>query len=89
MVKDEDRAWHCGSFNSDSIGIEHVAESGDKLTSEQEASSVALIKYLMKKHSVAKNKILGHRWAPDNNTDCPGDLWPDIASLEQWVRAKL
>jgi N-acetylmuramoyl-L-alanine amidase len=89
MVKDEDRAFHCGSFNSDSIGIEHVAELGDKLTSKQEASSVALIKYLVKKHGVAKNKILGHRWSPGNDTDCPGDLWPDIASLEKWVKEKL
>jgi N-acetylmuramoyl-L-alanine amidase len=89
MVKDEDRAWHCGSFNSDSIGIEHVAKLGDKLTPKQEASSVALIKYLMKKHGIAKNRILGHGWTPGNNTDCPGDLWPDIASLEKWVKAKL
>jgi hypothetical protein len=89
MVKDEDRAWHCGSFNSDSIGIEHVAELGDKLTFKQEESSVALIKYLLKKHGIAKSRVLGHRWAPGNNTDCPGDLWPDIASLEKWVKAKL
>lgn len=89
MVKDEDRAWHCGSFNSDAIGIEHVAELGDKLTPKQEASSVALIKYLVKKHGIAKNKILGHGWAPGNTTNCPGDLWPDIASLEKWVRAKI
>jgi hypothetical protein len=88
MVKDEDRAWHCGNFNSDSIGIEHVAKLGDKLTPAQEKSSVALIRFLMKKHGIAQNRIIGHRWVP-NETDCPGDLWPDIASLERWVKTKV
>jgi N-acetylmuramoyl-L-alanine amidase len=94
MVKDEDRAFHCGSFNSASIGIEHVAETGDKLTPKQEASSIALIKFLREKHGIAQNKIFGHDWADgevprENGTTCPGDLWPDIASLEKWVKAKL
>jgi hypothetical protein len=94
MVKDEDRAFHCGDYNSASIGIEHVAKTGDELNPRQEASSIALIKYLTKKHGIARNRVFGHDWADGesprkNETTCPGDLWPDIASLEKWVKAKL
>jgi N-acetylmuramoyl-L-alanine amidase len=89
MVADSDKAWHCGSFNPHAIGIEHVAESGDRLTIKQEQASASLIKWLVHKYGISPNQILGHGWTPGNNTNCPGDLWPNVASLEKWVRAKL
>ncbi|AFY61795.1 N-acetylmuramoyl-L-alanine amidase [Synechococcus sp. PCC 6312] len=88
MVRDSDKAWHCFGFNSNSIGIEHSAEAGDKLTPSQEKSSAALIKWLLKEYNIPTNKIYGHRWNPNvpGGTPCPGDLWPSIGSLEDWIR---
>jgi hypothetical protein len=91
MVSDSDKAWHCASFNSNSIGIEHSAQIGDKLTPEQEKSSAALVKWLRKEYGISQNQIFGHRWNPNapNMTDCPGSLWPTINSLEDWIRRKV
>jgi hypothetical protein len=89
MVRDENRAWHCGPGNSASIGIEHVAEFGDKLTPAQEKASAALIKFLLHKHGLTKSNVTGHQWVPGNNTNCPGTLWPDISDLEKWVKNKI
>jgi hypothetical protein len=87
IVKDSDKAWHCLGFNANSIGIEHSAEPGDPLTDKQSASSARLVNWLVKEYGISKDRIYGHRWNPDNpgGTDCPGDLWPSISSLESWV----
>lgn len=91
MVKDSDKAWHCLGFNANSIGIEHSAAPGDSLTEEQSASSARLVSWLVKEYGIDKDRIYGHRWNPDNpgGTDCPGNLWPSISSLESWVRRNI
>jgi len=87
-------AWHCPGRNSDSIGIEHFAAKGEKLTLEQGAGTIQL---LIELRALYPNLhlISGHRFVCRGgiqSTDCPGDLWgnrrkPDevSAGLRAWV----
>ncbi|WP_404790227.1 N-acetylmuramoyl-L-alanine amidase [Altericista sp. CCNU0014] len=87
LVNDSDKAWHCYGFNTTSIGIEHVAQQGDRLTSEQENSSVQLIRWLCKEYKISKDRIFGHNWNPNQpgGTSCPGSLWHSAEELREWV----
>jgi hypothetical protein len=91
MVRDSDKAWHCLSFNTNSIGIEHVAATGDKLTAEQEKASAKLIKWLMAEYKVPAKKVFGHRWNPNtpDETSCPGSLWSSQFDLQEWLKNKV
>ena len=62
MVRDSDAAWHARSANAESIGIEHSAAQGDQLTSEQEVSSVALLRWLVSTYKLRWEDINGHRF---------------------------
>ncbi|NJM28107.1 MAG: N-acetylmuramoyl-L-alanine amidase [Pseudanabaena sp. RU_4_16] len=42
MVADADKAWHAANANRNSVGIEHVAKEGEKLSDLQERSSIRL-----------------------------------------------
>lgn len=91
MVADIDKAWHAGSSNRKSIGIEHVAKKGDRLTNAQEKSSIALIRWLMTEYKVPAANILAHKEAPGNATSCPGELFGDdggtnsLTMFNAWV----
>lgn len=93
MVRDSDKAWHAKHENADSIGIEHVARQGDRLTAEQEASTINLIKWLMTEYKIAKEQITGHRFTPHNitRTDCPHSLFGERTevALRAWVNQHL
>jgi hypothetical protein len=91
MVRDSNKAWHCLSFNNNSIGIEHVAAVGDKLTPEQEKASAALIKWLMAEYKVPAKNVFGHKWNPNtpNRTSCPGSLWSSQFDLQEWLKNKV
>lgn len=91
VVADDRKAWHCWHNNTNTIGIEHVAQPGDTLTTLQEKSTVALIKYLKDAYKIPNDKINGHRFMPDNaaHTDCPGSVWANETNLRQWINAKL
>ena len=77
MVKDLDRAWHAGHgpTNHRSIGIEHEAFPGDRITSLQEKSSIELVRWLMAEYDIPKERIIAHKEV--KGTDCPGDLFGD------------
>lgn len=89
MVQDNDKAWHAGNANRHSIGIEHVAKVGDKLTEVQEKSSIALIKWLMTEYKISKDSIQGHKQV--GSTSCPGNIFGDdindgnVPKLKAWV----
>lgn len=85
MVNEDKRAWHARNFNSQSIGIEHVS-AGEKMTPDQEAASVNLIKYLLSAYNLKKGAIKGHQFLP-NSTDCPSGLFGEKteAALNIWV----
>lgn len=75
MMSDDDCAWHSGNggMNRRSIGIEHVAEKGDEITSEQAKKSADLIKWLMNQYDIKKENIIPHVCV--HSTDCCGDLF--------------
>ncbi|NER20839.1 MAG: LysM peptidoglycan-binding domain-containing protein [Symploca sp. SIO1C2] len=89
MVKDSDKAWHATHANRTSIGIEHVAKVGEKLTSSQEKSSIHLIKWLMSEYKIPKENIKAHKQI--SSTSCPGNIFGDglddrnLPSFKAWV----
>jgi LysM repeat protein len=89
MVQDADKAWHASSANQTSIGIEHVAKVGDRLTAAQEKSSVNLIKWLMTEYKIPKENIKAHKQVI--STSCPGNIFGDdsedtnVPKFKAWV----
>lgn len=100
MVKDSDACTHGNSQNRRSIGIEHSAAAGDKMTQKQERSSVDLIRWLMQEYDIKPSRVIGHKCAP-RSTDCPGDLFKDYGAtkdsncatvtkaLQEWLADKV
>lgn len=91
LVRDADKAWHCKGFNATSIGIEHSAVMGDRLTQQQEAASAQLIRWLCAEYKIPPSRIFGHRWNPvtPDQTDCPGTLWRNPNELKMWVEQNI
>lgn len=89
MVDDVQKAWHAVHANAYSIGIEHVAAPGDRLTEAQESSSVQLIKWLMAEYKIPKENIKAHMEVVA--TQCPGNIFGDatndtrLPKLRDWV----
>lgn len=89
MVKDADKAWHAAHANRHSIGIEHVAKVGEKLTDLQEKSSIHLIRWLMTEYKVSKENIQAHKQIL--STSCPGNIFGDslndtnLLKFKEWV----
>jgi murein DD-endopeptidase MepM/ murein hydrolase activator NlpD len=89
MVKDADKAWHAVQANRTSIGIEHVAQIGDRLTEPQEKSSVHLIKWLITEYKIPKENIKAHKQIL--STPCPGNIFGDgiddtkLPKFKMWV----
>ncbi len=77
MVPDAERAWHAGNsaMNARSIGIEHVAALGDKITAAQETTSLALIRWLMSNYNIPISNVIPHVCVKP--TSCCGDLFKD------------
>ena len=76
MVNDSHQAWHAGNggMNRRSIGIEHVAAPGQRITAAQAAKSSALIAWLRREYDVSRDHVIAHRCVP-RNTSCCGDLF--------------
>jgi hypothetical protein len=99
MVPDDDCAWHAGKsdMNLRSIGIEHVARAGDKITEAQARTSIALIRWLMHAYAVPVAHLIPHVCV--KSTSCCGDLFKDFgggaglpcaeqkAALHKWLAA--
>lgn len=89
MVDDAHKAWHAVHANAHSIGIEHVAMLGDRLTDTQEKSSVQLIKWLMAEYKIPKENIKAHMEVVA--TKCPGNIFgdatddADLPKFRDWV----
>ncbi len=79
MVKDAKKCYHGNSKNNRSIGIEHSAAVGDTLTTEQEAASLKLIRWLMQEYDVAVENVIPHKCAP-RATSCPGELFSNYGA---------
>ena len=101
MVADTDAAWHAGSsaMNRRSIGIEHVAAPGDRITPAQERTSAALIGWLMQAYGIPARNVIPH--VAIKATSCPGDLYAahggnagadaatQTAALSRWVASRV
>jgi len=89
FVEDGHIARHARAANSYSIGIEHIALPGERLTAVQEQTSARLIAALCIRYGIPVENIYGHRWlAGGSFTDpciCPGDLWKTEDELRAWV----
>ncbi len=80
MVRHNDKAWHAGRANGDSIGIEHVANTSGLLpTSAEYCASAALVNWLCTQFSIPMDRthILGHSEADTSTTHtaCPNSVW--------------
>jgi N-acetyl-anhydromuramyl-L-alanine amidase AmpD len=89
-VADTEAAWHSGKkeINKQSIGVEIVAwKSAPKMTVAQDLALVALARFLLDAYDVPLSSVIPHRALKD--TDCPGLVWQDEATLEAWKIANL
>ncbi len=80
MVAHNDVAWHAGSANGTSIGIEHVANTrGLTPTAAQMCASAALVTWLCDQYGIPADRahILGHAEADGRTTHqaCPNAVW--------------
>ncbi|MBN8214075.1 MAG: N-acetylmuramoyl-L-alanine amidase [Xanthomonadales bacterium] len=80
MVAHNNVAWHAGSANSTSIGIEHVANTrGLNPTPAQMCASAALVTWLCDQYGITPDRahILGHAEADarTTHTACPNAVW--------------
>ncbi|MBM4344898.1 MAG: N-acetylmuramoyl-L-alanine amidase [Deltaproteobacteria bacterium] len=80
LVKEEDIAWHVGSENGYTIGIEHEGFVSDAnwVTPQLLDASAKLSCYLVKKWKLAptKSNIKGHVELPNQTHTDPGKYWP-------------
>lgn len=80
MVLDKDKAWHVGSSNSTSLGIEHegyVDDPAKWYTWETYVSSARLARWLTIRHDIPVDRthILGHVELPNQSHTDPGPGW--------------
>lgn len=80
MVKHKDKAWHAHHANSDSIGIEHIANTTDAPPTEsQYCASAAVVRWLAETYGIPLDRqhILGHAEADPKtkHKDCPNAVW--------------
>ena len=80
MVLEKDVAWHVGSENSYTIGIEHEGMIDDPtwVTEPMLDASAKLCCYLLKKWQLpaTKEHIKGHVELPNQTHKDPGSYWP-------------
>ncbi|MFD4124284.1 N-acetylmuramoyl-L-alanine amidase [Streptomyces globisporus] len=78
-VREKDTAWHAGSVNSSSVGIEHEGYVDDPAwyTEAMYRSSAALTKHLAARYAIPKDRshIIGHSEAPGATHTDPGPNW--------------
>ncbi len=80
MVLEKDKAWHVGSENSYTIGIEHegMMEDPNWVTEPMLDASAQLCCYLLKKWQLpaTRDHVKGHVELPNQTHKDPGAYWP-------------
>ncbi|MFJ9624533.1 peptidoglycan-binding protein [Streptomyces sp. NPDC101181] len=78
-VREKDTAWHAGSTNASSVGIEHEGYVDDPAwyTEAMYRSSAALTTHLAARYGIPKDRshIIGHSEAPGATHTDPGPNW--------------
>jgi N-acetylmuramoyl-L-alanine amidase len=79
MVRHNDVAWHARGVNSDSIGVEHVANTrGLAPTTIEYVSSAGLVRWLCDEYDIEPDRshIVGHsEVAVTTHAGCPNAVW--------------
>ncbi|MEK7484377.1 MAG: N-acetylmuramoyl-L-alanine amidase [Planctomycetota bacterium] len=78
MVREKDKAWHCGSYNYRAIGIEHEGFAGQNRWTETEyAASAALTRSICIKYGIPKTRsyVIGHIEVPGATHTDPGSYF--------------
>ncbi|WP_283135128.1 N-acetylmuramoyl-L-alanine amidase [Rhizohabitans arisaemae] len=90
MVKEKNRAFHAGSFNNRSIGIEHegYVSNPSWFTDSMYRASAALVRNIAGRYNIPKNRttIVGHHAVPGATHTDPGQHW-DWNRYMQYVNA--
>lgn len=88
LVPFEEKAWHAGNANPNSIGIEIEATNNQRgLTTAQEAKVIEWCKYLMATYKIKPANVIIHRMV--GNTDCPVLIWPTNDDFFAWRKKNL
>lgn len=80
MVREKDKAWHCGSYNYRAIGFEHEGYAGQNNWTEAEyVASAALARDICNRYGIPKTRsyIIGH-------VEVPGATHTDPGSYFNW-----
>lgn len=75
MVREKDKAWHCGNYNTRAIGIEHEGYAYQNLWTEAEyQASAALTRNICNKYGIPKTRsyIIEHKEVPGATHTDPG-----------------
>ncbi|MFJ2033617.1 N-acetylmuramoyl-L-alanine amidase [Streptosporangium sp. NPDC087985] len=88
MVREKDRAWHAGNYNSRSVGIEHegYVDNASWFTDAMYRASAALTRNIADRYGIPKDRthIVGHVEVPGADHTDPGRYW-DWARYMQLV----
>ncbi|MBB4942016.1 hypothetical protein FHR32_006402 [Streptosporangium album] len=79
MVREKDRAWHAGNYNSRSVGIEHegYVDNASWFTDAMYRASAALTRNIADRYGIPKDRahIVGHVEVPGADHTDPGPNW--------------
>ncbi|MFC7642363.1 N-acetylmuramoyl-L-alanine amidase [Streptosporangium lutulentum] len=79
MVREKDRAWHAGNYNSRSVGIEHegFVDNASWFTDSMYRASAALTRSIADRYGIPKDRahIVGHNQVPGATHTDPGPKW--------------
>jgi N-acetyl-anhydromuramyl-L-alanine amidase AmpD len=88
MVREKDRAWHAGNYNSRSVGIEHegYVNNASWFTDPMYRASAALTRSIADRYGIPKDRthIVGHHQVPGADHTDPGPKW-DWTRYMQYV----
>ncbi|MFI7059068.1 N-acetylmuramoyl-L-alanine amidase [Streptosporangium canum] len=79
MVREKNRAFHAGSYNRRSVGIEHegYVDNASWFTDAMYRSSAALTRNIADRYGIPKDRahIVGHNQVPGTDHTDPGPNW--------------
>ncbi|WP_113701494.1 N-acetylmuramoyl-L-alanine amidase [Nonomuraea lactucae] len=79
MVREKNRAWHAGSWNRRSVGIEHegYVSNASWFTDQMYRASAALTRNIADRYGIPKDRthIVAHSGVPGSDHTDPGPHW--------------
>ncbi|MBU8598507.1 N-acetylmuramoyl-L-alanine amidase [Alkalihalobacillus clausii] len=81
-VPDNERAWHAGSGNSKSIGVE-ICVNSDGNFEKAKSNAAWLLRNLMSKHNISLSNVVTHKYWTGKN--CPARLLKEWNAFKQLI----